>query len=167
MLEQEKEFLGVYMSGHPLDGYAKPINWEEVQVEGGSVHGHCILNGIRRIVTKKGDPMAFLDLSFMEQNLEAVCFPHVYSKDIAFRKGDPLVPIGELLEEGMFLKIFGSFEENFRGELGFILKTIEVPVRANEGKHELIQEKQEQIGIEQVIEEPVQAPSFKSTDLFS
>lgn len=165
MLEEEKRLLGVYMSGHPLDGIAKPIDWDVAEEELGRVVGHCTLSNIRRISTKKGDPMAFLSLSFMEKNIDAVCFPMLYEKPFAYHKGDPLIPIGQALQEDMVLKISGQFQENHRGEIGFVLHKIEIPVRANEEVADKIQSLQDTIGVEQKVREPVSAPVFSLDEL--
>lgn len=161
VLEQEKEVLGIYLSGHPLDGIAKPIDWENAESDERLIEGLAMVNRHHKITTKKGDPMSFADLEFVERHVDAVIFPNVYSKDCEFRKGDKLVPIGELIEEDMVVKVKGRYQENFRGEQSFIVQSIDLPVRANEAFHERIRAIQEEKGSEPLAPPPpVQAPQF-------
>lgn len=76
-LEFEKELLGLYVSGNPLDDIAKPIDWgflgdfEEVQTGG-------IITSFKIINTKRGDEMAMVNLDTLEGNKRVVLFPDVY-----------------------------------------------------------------------------------------
>lgn len=160
LLDYEKELLGVYVSGHPLEDISKPIDWEDALNTGERVVGHALLKDIRRILTKKNDPMAFFVLEFMEQDVNAVCFPHIFSQPYEFKKGDPTVPLGQLLKENMVVKIAGRYEEDQRGEPSFILDRISIPVRVNSDKVDEIQSLQKEIGTVQPIVEKIAAPSF-------
>lgn len=165
LLDYEKELLGVYVSGHPLEDVSKPIDWEEAVRTGERVVGHALLKEIRRIVTKKGDPMAFFVLEFLEQDVNGVCFPSTYNAPYEFKKGDPLVPLGQLLKENMILKVMGRYEEDNRGELSFILDKVNIPVRVNADKVDEIKYLQKEIGVEQEeIPEPV-VPVFNMEGL--
>ena len=137
MLEREKELLKVYISGHPLDDVGKPIPWEDIE-DGERVTGHCILSEIRRIQTKKGDPMAFLKLEFLEQEVEAVCFPRLYQAEYSYGKNYQPVILGPSLKENMILKITGHYEDSSDGRRSFILQDIQVPIRINKEKVEEI-----------------------------
>ncbi|MFA7468111.1 MAG: DNA polymerase III subunit alpha, partial [Desulfotomaculaceae bacterium] len=90
MLALEKEALGLYVSGHPLTEYREVINRSashriaglgeleersEVVVSG-------LLSGIKKIITKKGDNMAFASLEDLTGVVELVIFPHTF-KDCA------------------------------------------------------------------------------------
>ena len=133
MLEKEKELLKVYISGHPLEDIARPIPWEEIE-DGERVVGHCMLSSIRRIVTKKGDPMAFIQLEFMEQEVEAVCFPRLYQSNYTYGKDVQPVVLGPSLKENMILKVTGHYEESSDGRRSFLLDDIVVPIRINKDK---------------------------------
>ncbi len=78
----EKELLGLYVSGHPLDDHreklatigttiesVKTLRDGVVAVAGG------IVEHIHPIITKKGDKMAFVKLTDMTGTLELVIFP--------------------------------------------------------------------------------------------
>ena len=72
LLQLEKEMLGLYISGHPLDEYKKLIKEikpqliEEIKEElpqKTKIVGY--ITSIKRIVTKNGDPMCFLKMKIM------------------------------------------------------------------------------------------------------
>jgi DNA polymerase-3 subunit alpha len=83
----EKEILGVYVSGHPLDPFKErfgkskcnihmihegEVGNEEKVVIGG------IIEVIKEITTKKGQKMAFVTLRDFTGSIEAVVFPKTY-----------------------------------------------------------------------------------------
>lgn len=85
----EKEMVGLYISGHPLDQYAMII--ENLQgttsvgelVEAGdrrlvSVAG--MISSLRRIYTKKGQPMCFMQLEDLTGEVEVIIFSDLYEK---------------------------------------------------------------------------------------
>ena len=93
-----------------------------------------MLSSIRRIVTKKGDPMAFIQLEFMEQEVEAVCFPRLYQSNYTYGKDVQPVVLGPSLKENMILKVTGHYEESSDGRRSFLLDDIVVPIRINKDK---------------------------------
>lgn len=80
-LAWEKELLGLYVSGHPLDAFpiAKDIGPNIRDAKAGrkrkTVRVAGLLANVKRIMTKAGDPMAFLTLEDTEDQIEAVMFP--------------------------------------------------------------------------------------------
>lgn len=82
-LAWEKELLGLYISGHPLEKYRDIINKREMDIkkaletltDGAEVTLACIITEVRPIVTKKGDAMAFVKVSDFSGELETVVFP--------------------------------------------------------------------------------------------
>jgi DNA polymerase-3 subunit alpha len=105
LLSYEKEALGFYVSGHPLARYSDSIkrfatcgaselpertDKEQVRICG-------IVSGIKELITKKGDRMAFVTLEDLTGSLEIIVFPEVYTTSIELLKGeDPLLVSGEL-----------------------------------------------------------------------
>ena len=79
----ERELLGLYLSGHPLDKFKKIIDEKNYSIkniktepkEGKEVTVAGIIEEVREITTKKGDPMAFVKLSDYFETLETVVFP--------------------------------------------------------------------------------------------
>lgn len=164
LLEEEKACLGVYLSGHPLDELAKPIDWESAD-DGRTIEGLAMVNTYRKITTKKGDPMSFIELEFVERTVEGVIFPNVFEKEKTFRSGDPLIHIGELIEVGMVAKVKGSYQENHRGDLSFVVYDLNIPVKANKDFHESIQTTLDEKGFEPA--PPPQAPHFSIDNLYA
>lgn len=84
-LAWEKELLGVYVSGHPLDAHKEKlarqkftIKQVEEEVREGMTTVVCgLVEDVREILTKKGDRMAFLRLADFSGSIEAVAFPQV------------------------------------------------------------------------------------------
>ena len=111
----EKETIGFYISRHPLSRYQEEIkkhtdldsstlsklqNGAEVKICG-------LVSGLKEIVTKKGDRMAFLTLEDMKGFVEVILFPEVFKAASPFlRGGDPLLVKGilDLSEEHVKIK---------------------------------------------------------------
>ncbi|MDR2807669.1 MAG: DNA polymerase III subunit alpha [Spirochaetaceae bacterium] len=86
-LQQEKEYLGFYFSGHPMDAYR--ASWEQYatlnlskldEAASGPYTVIGIVKEIKAIVTKKGDPMAYITLDDYHGILELTCFPKTWVK---------------------------------------------------------------------------------------
>ncbi len=85
MLAWEKDLLGLYVSGHPLDAYKQFLSTTNTSIEKlkgapqgltSIVYGH--IDDVRPILTKKGDKMAFLHVSDLTGTVEIVVFPKTY-----------------------------------------------------------------------------------------
>ncbi len=82
-LAWEKELLGLYISGHPLERYRDIIAKRDMDIkkatetlkDGDEVTIACIVDEIRPITTKKGDQMAFIKVTDFSGSIEAVVFP--------------------------------------------------------------------------------------------
>ena len=89
LLAFEKEALGFYISGHPLDRYRSDISRYASATttsfgEGVKGAGEASVGGVvaqyREMVTKKGDKMARFVLEDQHGQLEVVCFPKTFEK---------------------------------------------------------------------------------------
>lgn len=83
-LAWEKELLGLYVSGHPLEQYqdklatiGSTIESVRALTDGTVVVAAGITEDIRAILTKKGGKMAFVKLTDMTGTIELVLFPEV------------------------------------------------------------------------------------------
>jgi DNA polymerase-3 subunit alpha len=81
----EKELLGAYLSSHPLaalsqylDERLTPIAAIDVSTQHEQVDVVGIVDGVRLITTKKGEPMAIAQLEDLSGAVELVIFPRVY-----------------------------------------------------------------------------------------
>ncbi|MBA4495273.1 DNA polymerase III subunit alpha [Paenactinomyces guangxiensis] len=87
-LEYERELLGLYLSGHPLDDFldvieretthrisrlAECADQEQVVIAG-------LVTGVKTIQTKKGEPMAFVMVEDPGSQLEVIVFPRVFQQ---------------------------------------------------------------------------------------
>lgn len=87
-LQFEKELLGIYISGHPLDHYAEEIKQysncriSEIteQMDGVGVHLAGLLANIRTQTTRKGDLMAYATLEDMASRIDLLIFPKTLPK---------------------------------------------------------------------------------------
>ncbi len=84
-LAWEKELLGVYVSGHPLDEYAEEMKKRptigSIRKDGRSgvpVVTAGMISMVRELLTKKGDRMAFVMLENQTDQIEMVIFPKTY-----------------------------------------------------------------------------------------
>ncbi len=86
-LNWEKELLGVYVSGHPLDKYQEQLEKRpriatlvEDKRQGIPVVTAGMITGNKEFLTKKGDRMAFVQLGDKTHHIEMVAFPTVYAE---------------------------------------------------------------------------------------
>ena len=88
LLRMEKENLGNYFSGHPLDRYrdvsGKCVNLDVTRAENASTEKTYTLLGIiksvRTIITKKGDQMAFAMYEDFNGTMELIFFPKTWAQ---------------------------------------------------------------------------------------
>jgi DNA polymerase-3 subunit alpha len=99
----EKEALGFFITGHPLDRYAQDMRrftsvdtagLSEV-AEGKEVRVCGIVVALKEMTTKKGDRMGFATIEDLVGAVEVVVFPEPYAKSGEFLKSEePLVITG-------------------------------------------------------------------------
>lgn len=88
MLAWEKELLGIYVSGHPLNEHKNKLDRLGGQSIRNAKRGYrgveTVIAGIiteaKVITTKGGDKMAFLKLADYDDVIEGVAFPKVYAE---------------------------------------------------------------------------------------
>lgn len=84
-LNQELETTGFYFSGHPTEQYQKEKQKLNATFLLESVEGKyktyiVLVNGIKRIQTKRGEPMAFVDITDSSGEATCILFPADYRK---------------------------------------------------------------------------------------
>lgn len=85
-LTWEKELLGLYLSGHPLDKHKKRFEGKKTIKDymalPSGVTALCggIIDEVRTVITKKGERMAFVKVSDFDTSIEVVFFPSSYQK---------------------------------------------------------------------------------------
>lgn len=104
LLNFEKEMLGLYVSGHPLaefQDYLSNLNtieslYEEPDKSTQLVGG--VISKLKQIFTKNGQPMYFLTLEDLTDNVEVIVFPTVLEK------------YKELVEEDKIIMVKGRLD---------------------------------------------------------
>lgn len=130
LMEFEREAVGMYMSGHPLDDYSQlalasgcvDINTlfalaeEELKgfKDGDTVKILVMQTHIKRLKTKKGSLMCFADCEDKTTSVETVVFPNLYQTVSSILKdGEILHIIGKIsLKEGENPKIIADLIES-------------------------------------------------------
>jgi DNA polymerase III subunit alpha len=116
LLRMEKESLGLYVSEHPLSAVRDQLRRRtdctlvelERRREGETVLAGGIVSGMRTTTTKKGEPMAFVQLEDMTGSVEVVVFNSTYAAARA------------LLVEDAVLVVKGRIDHKQQGETKLI-----------------------------------------------
>ena len=101
----EKEALGLYLSGHPIDRFAGELEAggvrriEELGEAAASAAVAGIIANRRLLTTRKGSPMAVITLEDRGGNLEAVVFPDAYGKCSSLLEPNSLIVARGRLEK--------------------------------------------------------------------
>jgi DNA polymerase III subunit alpha len=117
-LSWEKDLLGLYISGHPLDAYKEKIEKfgtliQKIKTEvrvGMAVTVAAIVDDIRVVATKKGDRMAFIKLSDYTGSIDAVVFSKLYEE------------MRELLVNDIIIALQGKVTER-NGEKSIVIES--------------------------------------------
>jgi DNA polymerase-3 subunit alpha len=121
-LNKERELIGFYLSGHPLDKYQEDVrifcshrldtakleqlgDRTEVRVAG-------IITQVKRVTDKKGRPFAFLEMEDREGSVDVVVFNDVYDRNLG------------MIQEDTCVVMDGSIDTS-RGGLQIIAKSFE------------------------------------------
>ena len=121
-LAGEKEALGLYMSGHPLDRFADDLRVfgarrvADLTASEADVWVGGIVSGLRPLKTKKGDRMAVFLLDDVAGNVEVVVFPETFAKH------------GSVIESDAMLLVRGKLEKD--DESARIVATELMPIAA-------------------------------------
>ncbi|MFW5896469.1 MAG: DNA polymerase III subunit alpha [Bacillota bacterium] len=100
-LDMERDILGVYLSGHPLDGWRDILRGEITATSDDlpdlAEDAEVVMGGIvvdqSRILTKRGDTMAFLTLEDFAGRAEIVVFPGVFEEYAEYLADDEVLVV--------------------------------------------------------------------------
>jgi len=140
LLSYEKEAIGFYISGHPLEKYMKELKYltntdtndikekqDEAEV---SIAG--IVTVVREINTKKGDRMAFATLEDLNGSLEVILFSDVYKNSISYLGGDvPVIVKGKIDKGEDNVKIIASALYPLEQAKAAFVNTVHIKADAN------------------------------------
>jgi DNA polymerase-3 subunit alpha len=116
-LTMEKEVLGFYFTGHPLDGYQKEMEPFAIVATSGLADKtdgvQIMLCGLKadlkEITTRKGERMAFLTLEDRQGSVEVVVFTDTYlSSRHLLDSDDPLLVVGTVQQEDKGAKVIAQ-----------------------------------------------------------
>jgi len=114
LLAMEKEMLGFYVSGHPLEHYkdifavkgALPIAACHELDSGTGVKLGVMISSVRSLYTKRGESMASCVMEDSRESIQAVIFPRTFGQFHSYVKaGIPVIIEGKLDKEEEDLKI--------------------------------------------------------------
>ena len=120
-LQLEKEVLGFYISDHPLKQLQNsarilaPVNLGDLKTlqEGASVSAIALITNVKRVTTKKGDPMAIIEIEDLTGKSEAVVFPKTYDR------------ISTLIEADARLMVWGKIDKRDVDQAQLIIDDVE------------------------------------------
>ncbi len=108
-LAREKEAVGIYLSGHPLEKYRHQLQiLSELTIQdlsNRSENGPVLIGGlavaVKETMTKKGDRMAFVTLEDQVGSVEVVVFSDIYGRSATLLQtpGLPLLVRGTVAQE--------------------------------------------------------------------
>ena len=106
LLAWEKETLGLYFSGHPLDEFRDKIGGlltikeisESNFIEGKRLKIAGLITGLRRSTTQRGDTMCFITLEDATARMELTIFPSVYRKKKQLLEENNAIVIESIIE---------------------------------------------------------------------
>ena len=119
LLENEKEYLGIYVSSHPLNEKKRLINIishskisEIYQKNLKRVRIIGIVKNIKKFVTRNGrEPMVKFEMEDFQKSIEVICFPREY------------ITFGYKITEGQIMVLEGSANSD-QGKNSIILSSI-------------------------------------------
>lgn len=118
LLQKEKESLGIYASGHPLDDYESLIENQTIidmeDYEPGNQFYDilCMVSAVEIKYTKKGEAMANVSFEDQTGSLTAVAFPRTWTTEKA------------ALTEGRIVKLTVKINTDFRDQKGYVIHEV-------------------------------------------
>ncbi|MFO7760291.1 MAG: DNA polymerase III subunit alpha [Desulfobia sp.] len=117
ILAAEKDTIGFYLTGHPLDDFRKElqelisVNIRDLPEEkdGSRVRIGGIMRSYQGKNSRKGDPMAIIELEGLSSHIEIVVFPHLFAScSHLLNDNHPLIIQGRLRKEDGRVKIMAE-----------------------------------------------------------
>lgn len=139
-LQDEKELLGFYISSHPLKQYRKQLQFSGyhslAHLKGAvgkrNQKSAVIIQTMKQIRTKRGDPMAFITLSDETSDMEAVMFPELYRNEKRWLKEEVMIFLrGKVTERNNQVQLVLDMIEPFQ-ETKLSEKKEQLFIRVNE-----------------------------------
>ncbi len=102
----EKELLGLYVSGHPLDKYRHVLEKDGKNIESIKASGRKgnnmiagVIDELKIITTEKGQRMAFVKISDFTGSIETVFFPEAFKENEEFLTAENILAVSGKLND--------------------------------------------------------------------
>ncbi len=99
-LKWEKELLGLYITDHPLNGFKNilekgvvPLCNVTKELAGRMIKIRGIISSIKKIITKNGRPMLFINVEDKTDKIEVIAFPNILERNATLFQEDKIVSI--------------------------------------------------------------------------
>lgn len=131
----EKEYLGFFISTHPIEHiFNNHLYLPLYQISTFKDHQWLLVHitNVRKIRTKKGQPMAFLTVTDGIASMECVLFPELFSRFEHYLNEDALVIKGKMGDRGQLVihevERFETFKTNYMQHISklYLLKIPEI-----------------------------------------
>ncbi|MDH3330008.1 MAG: DNA polymerase III subunit alpha, partial [Desulfobulbaceae bacterium] len=135
----EKETLGFFLTGHPLEGVLKELNMvvdapiEKLAKlsEGKPVRIGGLFQSFREHKSKKGDRMAFAVLEDMTSKVEVIIFPNTFSKcSHLLATDEPVVVLGQVQHSERGAKIIAESVDPLSAALEKYTRDVVIRIQA-------------------------------------
>ena len=140
-LEMEREVLGLYLTGHPMEAHVQAVERYATCSLGNLAQADTDLEvriigmavDVRAIRTKRGDKMAFVQFQDHEATVEVVFFTEPWARSHkAVDSGEPIVVIGNLEIRNDEMKILARSAEPLAAMVGRTTRKVEITLDAEE-----------------------------------
>ncbi|SVD81639.1 uncharacterized protein METZ01_LOCUS434493, partial [marine metagenome] len=145
-LAGEKEALGLYLSGHPIDGYRDQLDAAGAQTisslrtDGEDVLVGGIISAYHPRKTKRGESMAVMTLEDRAGSLEVVVFPKTYERCTAVLSSESLVVVsGKLRKDDETAKVTADDVRSIESLNAAIGRTLSICLTATKHGPETLQ----------------------------
>ncbi len=104
-LTWEKELLGLFISSHPLKNFVgvlekKVVSISQISnpVSRGRIKIGGVISGIKKIITRNGKPMLFLNVEDLSDKIEVIVFPGIIERNPSVFQENKIVMISGRLD---------------------------------------------------------------------
>lgn len=106
-LSWEKELLGLFVSSHPLNGFQKIFEKKVTSIEKISSSGFRrnarikiggIISNIKKIITRTGKPMLFVNVEDLSSRMEVIVFPSIIARNPSVFQENKIVMVSGRLD---------------------------------------------------------------------
>ncbi len=143
-LNWEKEFLGLYVSAHPLSEFSQHLKDRVVPLQNllngdeyndRSIKVAGVITKVKKIITKKGEPMLFVRIEDITSGIEVLVFPSILKSDPVIWQEDKVILMNCRLsdKDGENKLICNQAKEIDQKNVSAILKELDALALNNNG----------------------------------